>query len=166
MVVPAASRPYMPGYGIAGADEGSGLLPWSWAEQRLEGSHDFWVSTTSPDGRQHIMPVWGVWDGEAMWFSSGLRARKIRNIQGGSRVSMATVDPQAPVVVEGAAEIVTEPTALQEFIDRINVKYETDYKVDFLDPTLNASVRLRPQWAFGLDAADFGGSPTRWVFAP
>jgi hypothetical protein len=29
---PVASRPYMPGYGIAAATEGKGLLPWAWAE--------------------------------------------------------------------------------------------------------------------------------------
>src|SRR5215211_6119397 len=27
---PQARRPYMPGYGIAGPNEGRGLLPWSW----------------------------------------------------------------------------------------------------------------------------------------
>ena len=32
---PHASRPYMPGYGLLGPDEGTGLLPWSWAEERL-----------------------------------------------------------------------------------------------------------------------------------
>src|SRR5690606_27626478 len=33
-VEPVAERPYMPGYGIVGPDEGSGLLPWSWAVER------------------------------------------------------------------------------------------------------------------------------------
>ena len=32
---PKAGRPHMPGYGIVGPDQGSGLLPWSWAEERL-----------------------------------------------------------------------------------------------------------------------------------
>jgi hypothetical protein len=32
MAEPAASRPFMPGYGIQAADKGSGLLPWSWAD--------------------------------------------------------------------------------------------------------------------------------------
>ena len=35
MEIPRVSRPYMPGYGIAGPDEGSGLLHWSWAAERL-----------------------------------------------------------------------------------------------------------------------------------
>ena len=35
MDIPRISRPYMPGYGILAADQGSGLLPWSWAADRL-----------------------------------------------------------------------------------------------------------------------------------
>ena len=46
----------MPGYGIVGPDEGRGLLPWSWAEERLIASHDYWVATVWPDGRPHVMP--------------------------------------------------------------------------------------------------------------
>jgi hypothetical protein len=43
----------MPGYGIRPADEGTGLLPWSWAKRQLETSHNFWVVTLWPDGRPH-----------------------------------------------------------------------------------------------------------------
>jgi pyridoxamine 5'-phosphate oxidase-like protein len=62
---PKPSRPYMPGYGTKSPTEGRGLLPWSWAEERLAQSHDYWVATVQPDGRPHLMPVWGVWDGDA-----------------------------------------------------------------------------------------------------
>ena len=34
----------MPGYGTLPATEGGGLLPWSWAEERLIRSHDFWLA--------------------------------------------------------------------------------------------------------------------------
>ena len=27
-----------------------------------------------------------------------------------------------------------------------------------------STVRVPPRWAFGLDSADFTGSPTRWTF--
>ncbi|TME13797.1 MAG: pyridoxamine 5'-phosphate oxidase, partial [Chloroflexi bacterium] len=55
MTAPIASRPHMPGYGILGAGEGTGLLPWSWAQERLEQSHDYWVATSGADGRPHVM---------------------------------------------------------------------------------------------------------------
>lgn len=154
----------MPGYGILPADQGTGLLPWSWALERLRGSHDYWVATVWPDGRPHTMPVWGAWDDGILWFSSSLRSRKIRNIQAGSAVSVSTEDARNPVVLEGTAEIVTETEALQRFLDVLNAKYDTDYSIDFMDPTKNVSVRVRPSWAFGVAEDDFGGSPTRWAF--
>jgi hypothetical protein len=36
MAEPRATRPYMPGYGLLDATQGTGLLPWSWAVERLE----------------------------------------------------------------------------------------------------------------------------------
>jgi PPOX class probable F420-dependent enzyme len=154
----------MPGYGILPAGEGTGLLPWDWALRRLRDSHDYWLATVWPDGRPHTMPVWGVWDDGALWFSSSLRSRKIRNILAGSPVSMSTEDARNPVVLEGVAEIITENPALRRFLDRMNEKYDVSYSMDFLDPAVNASVRVRPAWAFGVAADDFSGSPTRWDF--
>jgi hypothetical protein len=46
----------------------------------------------------------------------------------------------------------------------MNTKYETSYAPGFLDPAANASMRLRPEKAFGLLEKDFTGSPTRWTF--
>ena len=152
----------MPGYGIATGDQG--LLPWSWAEERLRASHDFWLATVTPAGRPHLMPVWAVWTGEVLWFSSSLRSAKARNVAAGSAVSIATDDPYEPVVVEGTAEIVTEPAALRVFLDAMNAKYETSYEEGFLDPAANASMRLRPEKAFGLREKDFTNTPTRWTF--
>jgi hypothetical protein len=49
----------MPGYPIV--DDGAGLLPWSWAEERLLAVHDYWLATVHPDGRPHVMPVEPRW---------------------------------------------------------------------------------------------------------
>ncbi len=154
----------MPGYGVAGAEEGSGLLPWSWAEERLAGSRNYWVITLWPDGRPHAMPVWGVWDGDAFWFSSSVRSRKARNVSGDPRCVVAIEDAVDPVVVEGRGEIITETDAIGCFLSLINGKYETDYALDFLAPEVNATIRVWPSWAFGLVQDDFSGSPTRWSF--
>jgi hypothetical protein len=68
-VEPAPSRLHMPGYDLPeGAD---GLMPWSWAEQRLEGSHNYWLATVRQDGRPHLMIVWGLWHGARFYFSTG-----------------------------------------------------------------------------------------------
>lgn len=152
----------MPGYGIVGPDEGRGLLAWSWAEERLVASHDYWVATVTPDGRPHVMPVWGVWTEDALWFSSSAGSRKARNLAGNPAVTITTDDARQPVVVEGRADLVSDRQRTQDFTDRANTKYETTISVEFF--ASNALFRVRPERAFALDDDDFTGTPTRWVF--
>lgn len=162
---PIASRPYMPGYGLRPANEGTGLLPWSWARERLERSHDYWVATTWPGGRPHLMPVWGVWADDAIWFSSSRGSRKARNLAVYPRCVLTTDNAFEPVVVEGDAELHDDLTTIESFVARINKKYQTDYGIDFFDPAHNACFEVQPIWVFGLTEDDFTGSPTRWRFA-
>jgi PPOX class probable F420-dependent enzyme len=162
MPEPKASRPHMPGYGMVGPLEGSGLLPWTWAQDRLASSHDYWVATVHPAGGPHVTPVWGVWSEGAAWFSSSPHSRKARNIARDSRVALTTDNPRQPVVVEGVVDVVVDEHAIEEFTGWVNAKYRTDIAVDFF--TENACFRLEPRRAFGLDESDFTGSPTRWVF--
>jgi hypothetical protein len=152
----------MPGYGIVGPDEGSGLLPWSWAEERLQASHDFWLATQWPDGHPHVMPVWGVWSEDALWFSSSPTARKARNLELHPRAVATTDDALAPVIVEGDVVRIHDVETIEAFVAWVNTKYETDYSLEFF--ASNACYRLDPVWAFGLSETDFVGSPTRWVF--
>ena len=50
------------------------------------------------------------------------------------------------------------------FNDAVNAKYDTDYSVDFYDPSINGVFRVEPVSAFGVTEDDFTGSPTRWTF--
>ena len=162
---PQARRPYMPGYGILPADGGTGLLPWSWAEERLRASHDYWLATVWPDGRPHVMPVWGVWaEDRTNWFSSSRRARKARNLSGDPRAVATTDNALEPVVVEGRAVVVDDTGAVGEFARWVDAKYSTNYGAEFFtDPNI-AVYRLTPAWVFALTEDDFSGSPTRWEF--
>jgi PPOX class probable F420-dependent enzyme len=154
----------MPGYGVIGPDEGSGLLPWSWATERLAKSHDYWVATVRPNGRPHVMPVWGAWDDDAVWFSSSNGARKSRNIAANPECVVTTSDPYEPVVVEGVAERVANAEAIGRYARLVNEKYETEIPVEFYDPAENALFRVTPRAVIGLTESDFTGSPTRWGF--
>ena len=153
----------MPGYGLKSAAEGSGLLPWSWARERLEQSHDYWLATKGPHA-PHLMPVWGVWLEEAFWFSSSRASKKARNLAQHAACSISTDNAQEPVIVEGVAERITDHDAMRRFADAVNRKYQTSYPAEFFTTPANACFRVRPRWAFGLMESDFTGSPTRWTF--
>ena len=68
------------GYGLLPESEGKGLLPWNWVTERLERSRNYWIATTRPDGRPHVMPVWGVWMEDALYFGTDPASVKGRNI--------------------------------------------------------------------------------------
>jgi PPOX class probable F420-dependent enzyme len=160
---PRADRPHMPGYGIRPASEGTGLLSWDWAEQRLSGSHNYWLASAGPDGEPHLMPVWAVWITGELWFSCANDSRKTRNLRVNGRCSLATDNAAEPVVVQGVAEVVADVAELRKLLDAENAKYGTNYSMDMLDPAANTCFRVRPTKVIGLDTADFTGSPTRWT---
>jgi general stress protein 26 len=163
---PLASRPHMPGYGTLPADQGIGLLPWSWAEERLVRSHDYWLATVTPLGVPHLMPVWAIWHDEKLWFSSANGSRKALNLAGEPRCTLSTDDPLEPVVVQGRAQRIIDSEALETMLAAENEKYGTDYGLDMVDPSSSSVFAQTPEWVFALDSADFTGSPTRFVFEP
>ena len=161
---PPADRPVMPGYGILPAAQGAGLLPWAEAERRLTVAHDYWLATVRPDGRPHVMPVWGVWLDGCVWFSSGLRSRKARNLAVEPRCTVTTDDARNPVVVEGTAERLVDAAAIAAFVAAVNTKYDATMTVEFQDPDVNGTYCVRPSRMFAISGDDFVGSPTRWRF--
>jgi hypothetical protein len=161
---PRADRPFMPGYGVLPADQGSGLLPWAEIERRLTVSHDYWCATVGPAGAPHVMPVWGVWLEGRVWFSSGLRSRKARNLAADPRCTLTTDDAPNPVVVDGTVDRVVQPVGIAAFVAAMNGKYDAGMTTEFLDPEVNGTFAVRPARVIAMSHGDFTGSPTRWRF--
>lgn len=156
----------MPGYGIAPAEAGSGLLPWSWAAERLAGARNYWVASVWPDGRPHSMPVWGVWDDSVLWFTSSVSSRKVKNLRADPRCVVTTEDAGDPVVIEGRAKFTTDRAVIRRVLDLMNEKYRSDLVEGFLDPAVNATIGVPPDQVISMRHGDFTGSPTRWRFGP
>ena len=158
----------MPGYGIADAKGGSGLLPWRWAKERIEKGRTYFISTTDPTGKPHVMPVWGVWFADAFFFSTGGESRKARNLAVNSRCSIATeIDfsgrPKKgqikdTVIIEGVAEIISDARIRKKFSSIYEDKYAWDME-NFSEPIY----RVRPRVVFGL-TSEFTQTATRWIF--
>lgn len=160
MTDPSTSRPYMPGYGIA--SDTRGMLPWSWAEERLIGARQYWLSTLRPEGLPHLMPVWGVWHHSALWFSTGHRSRKARNLAANPRCMVSTERADEPVVVEGTAHPISDPTQIEAMGKVYAAKYGS------FDPDLGQVFRVEPHVVFGFieNEEHFAASATRWEFSP
>jgi len=115
----------MPGYGLPESDKG--LLPWSWAEQRLKKSHNYWITTVKQDGSSqpspHTMVVWGLWQDGRLLFSTGSKSRKARNLAQNSNCVVCTEHAHEAVIVEGVAEI-ADVAARRKLIPVYEKKYK------------------------------------------
>jgi len=161
MSEPKASRPHMPGYGILDADKGKGLLPWSWATDRLSKARNYWVATTRPGGNPHAMPVWGVWIDDAFYFSTGDQSRKARNLVANPKCVIGCEVGDDQIVLEGVAELMEDSVLRRRFGDAYQTKYNWDME-GFSEPFY----RVRPMTVFGFSTApgEFVETATRWTF--
>jgi hypothetical protein len=144
-----------------------GLMPWNWAEQRLEGSHNYWLATVRRDGRPHLMIVWGLWSGGVFYFITGSRSRKARNLESNAHCVVGTEQAHEAVVVEGAAEKLRDVEQIKELLALYQRKY--DYDMSAMQEDILALrepiFAVRPSVAFGLEEKAVLQNATRWQFA-
>ena len=156
----------MPGYGLPKGTKG--LLPWKWAEGRLKKSHNFWIATTRPDGRPHVMVVWALWLDGAVYFSTGSQSRKTQNLAANPNCVVCTDRAEQAVIVEGVAERVRDPAKLRQILALCERKYKYDmsaFEKDILALKEPIFVVL-PRVIFGLYEKKSLPSATRWLFPP
>jgi PPOX class probable F420-dependent enzyme len=83
-------------------------------EQRLRSEPTAWLSSTRPDGRPHVVPVWFNWDGSVFDLFSKPNAQKVRNLREHADVMLAVGQPNEVFdveLVEGRATVLSDPTA-------------------------------------------------------
>jgi|GEM_PF-342798 len=82
-------------------------------EQRLRSEPTVWLSSTRPDGRPHVVPVWFNWDGSVFDLFSKPNAQKVRNLREHADVMLAIGQPSEEFdveLVEGTATVLPHPT--------------------------------------------------------
>ena len=160
----------MPGYGIAEAKGGLGLLSWRWAEERIEKAHTYYLATSDAEGKPHIMPIWAVWFNNALFFSTGSKSRKARNLALNHQCSIALEIPikkrkpkkndvNDSIIIQGVAERTDDRRTRKKFCALYQDKYDWDM-TDFLEPIY----RVQPQVIFGF-TSEFTQTATRWIFS-
>lgn len=56
------------------------LLDWADVEARLVAAPQYWLATTRPDGRPHVVPRWGVWVDGRFWYDGAPTTVHVRNL--------------------------------------------------------------------------------------
>ncbi|MEM1199543.1 MAG: pyridoxamine 5'-phosphate oxidase family protein [Pseudomonadota bacterium] len=175
---PRSERPAMDAYGVV--DDPTGLLPWSWAEERLLSCRNFWFVTVRPDGRPHSMPVWGAWmpDRQRWGVGCARSSQKVRNLAANPNVVVTVEDTVEAISIEGVAAPI-EGADADPFIDAWVAKYASELG-DFADGIDDDSAaqaagflregamfEVTPHHAIGMieRAEEFAERATRWVWA-
>jgi Pyridoxamine 5'-phosphate oxidase len=154
---PKVSRPHMQGYGVPESLEGA--LPWTWAQERIAKSHNYWLTTVRPDGAPHTMLVWGIWLDGAYYFSTSATSRKARNLQHNSKCVVCNENAEEAVIMEGIARRLSENEIPQQaFID-----YKAKYGWE-LDPKMGPVQMVCPKTVFAMPEQLFPKAVTRWKF--
>ena len=165
MTEPKRSRPHWPDAVQNPPDQTTGLKPWSWALERLENSHNYWIATSRPEGLPHLMLVWSIWWQDAFWFSTGPRTRKAKNIAAHPRCVIGTEKADEAVILEGTVEEIKDRAVWKQLVEIYNGKYCGDVG-PLLESSGGSVFRVQPQVAFAQDehAENFTESVTRWHF--
>jgi PPOX class probable F420-dependent enzyme len=82
------------------------------------------VATIGPSGMPQSTPVWYVWDGANLKFSTTKTRQKYKNLLRNPNVSASITDPDAPyryLEIRGVAEIEDDPD--RTFLDEMWRKY-------------------------------------------
>jgi hypothetical protein len=127
---PIASVPRLPaGYEMLTDASRGGLLPWRWAVERLTKAHSYWIGTVRPDGRPHLVPVWGCWLNDQFMFSTSRDSVKAHNIARNPNCVLCPENAAEAIMVEGKVEEVTDRALLGRYLKIYNAKYNWNQDV-------------------------------------
>jgi hypothetical protein len=166
---------------------GSPVIPWSRARDLLEAGQgqptvgggeaprSFWLSTSGPSGQPHIAGVGALWIDGIVWFTSGPRTRKSRNIAANAACAMAVSLAGLDLAIEGRATRVTERASLERLAAAYRAQgWPAEVEEDALTAPFSAPsagpapwhlYAIAPEVAFGVATAEPHGA-TRWRFEP
>src|SRR4051794_2152147 len=96
---------------------GSAPIPWSRARDALAASHGpgvpFFLGTVRPDATPHAAGIGAIGADDKLWFVSGPRPRKSRNLAATPACTISCRLPGIDLVLEGHAERVTDADTLE-----------------------------------------------------
>lgn len=156
---PKASRPDIDAsYGIEKTSKG--MLGWSWARERLSGSHNYVIVTVRPDGRPHAMGMHGLWIEDAFYFGTGDTTRKARNLARNRSCILINERLDELVIVEGSAETVDA----KQLPKGASTASKSKYGWPMGAGPGSVVFKVTPRVVFALPEKQFATAPTRWVF--
>jgi nitroimidazol reductase NimA-like FMN-containing flavoprotein (pyridoxamine 5'-phosphate oxidase superfamily) len=101
------TRPKLPeGY----ADNPASYVDWEWVAEQMTNSENYWLSSVRPDGRPHVVPRWGAFIDNKLFYDGSSETRHSRNIIKNPHVSLHLENGYKVVIMEGTSKPADKPT--------------------------------------------------------
>jgi hypothetical protein len=112
------------GYGIP--EDADGLLTWEHVERRLRDATEYWMATTRPDGRPHVVPRWGVWVDGAFHYDGSPTTRHAQNLRTNASTVLHLESGTDVVILEGSSRP-AEPVDSAALGQRLSAEFARKY---------------------------------------
>jgi Pyridoxamine 5'-phosphate oxidase len=124
-----------PGYG-----KPKKTLPWRDVKRDLEEAPNYWVASTRPDGRPHVVPRDGLWLDDTWYYGGSDDTVHNRNLQHNRSLAMHIGDGMKAIIVEGKADFVHPPSDVAERLADANNRKYAHYGMKATPETYTAGV--------------------------
>jgi hypothetical protein len=154
---------------------GAKPIPWSRALKQLGSSSQgtYWLATTTPTGRPHVAGLGALWVDGKIYFVSGTRTRKSRNLAANPSCVVSVSLTGIDLVFEGTAIRVTDRPTLLRLAKRYAAQgwpasvsgaaLTAEYMAPSGGPPPWNLYVVRPSTVFGVGTVNPSGA-TRWRF--
>jgi|SRR6185436_13693647 len=104
---PKISRPKFPkGY----ADKPASYISWEWVASQLIESKHYWLCSVRPDGRPHVVPRWGVFIDNKLYYDGSTETRHARNILENPHITLNLESGEKAIIMEGSTRPAEKPS--------------------------------------------------------
>jgi hypothetical protein len=106
-------------------------LEWAEVERKLASAPVYWIASTRPDGRPHVIPRDGTWLDGGLYYGGSPQTVHYRNITNNPNIVVHVGDGMEAIIVEGAVET-EKPTKemAQRLADESFAKYPQYGRLD------------------------------------
>jgi hypothetical protein len=95
-------------------------LKWPDVRGQLEEAPNYWVASTRPDGRPHVVPRDGLWLDDTWYYGGSPETVHNRNLEHNRSLAVHIGDGMNAIIVEGEADYVHPPRELAERLAEVN----------------------------------------------
>jgi hypothetical protein len=137
--------------------------------------HSTWVATIDADGSPHVTGIGSLWLDGVFFFETGRTSRKGRNLARDPRCTISVALHDFDLVVEGEAELVTDPAVVADIarryaeegwparVDDSGTALTAEFSAPSAGPPPWHVYRVVPKVATVVSTVEPGGA-TRWNF--